>query len=213
MPDIIYVVRSGERNTPLRFSLRSLANIPHRRVIVAGYCPTWVRNVERVPVRRTTNKFDSIEKNLRAAIAIDDLTDRVIYFNDDFFVMQPIDEMPVLNGGPSRSYSPRDEMRWRYKKTLRLLGDSSDLLRYDGTHVPLPLVVDEIRSVFDRMPPGILWRTWYGNVAHLGGETTHDVKSRDGSVIDGPFMSCAPKAIHALKHYLEDVLPRGGPYV
>lgn len=209
-PDILYVVRPGEPNVPLKYSLRSLQNLPHRRVIVAGYCPSWVRNVVHVPVRRTTNKFRTIETNLRAALGISDLTDEVVYFNDDFFVMQPVDRVPVMHRGPAIVYKAADEQRWRLKKTIDLLGPET--LSYDGCHVPLPLETRAARDVLEEMPNGVLWRTWYGNVMGIGGVQVNDVKSRNGRPIPGPFMSCSPSAIHALKHHLEDVLPRRNPY-
>ncbi|MFF3129757.1 hypothetical protein ACFVRD_48125 [Streptomyces sp. NPDC057908] len=50
-PDIVYVVRPWNQNEQLRYSLRTLANLPHRRVWIAGYCPTWVGpDVGRIPV-------------------------------------------------------------------------------------------------------------------------------------------------------------------
>jgi hypothetical protein len=212
LPDIIYVVRSGDSNPSLRFSLRSLANMPHRQVIVAGYCPSWVRNVAKVPVRRQVDKFTSIENNLIAALTLSGLSERVVYFNDDFYVMEPIDEVPVMNGGPSSTYHPVDKMRLRFRNTLKVLG-MDDPLRYDGTHVPLPLDTYHARYHLSRLPDNVLWRTWYGNVAEIGGVTVQDVKSHDGRIIPGPFMSSSHRAINSLRQYLDDVLPKGGPYV
>jgi hypothetical protein len=212
LPDIVYVVRQGEQNVPLRYSLRSLGNLPHRRVIVAGSCPSWVKNVTRVPVHRGSGKFDNIERNLRAALDLPDLADEVVYMNDDFFIMEPIDRVPLVHGGPCSTWKPADELRRRFRKTIQVLG-GGDPNRYDGTHCPFPLVTEQARWWISRMPEGLLWRTWYGNVAGLGGERTHDVKSRDGKPIPGPLLSTSAKAITTLKHYLEETLPKESPYV
>ena len=47
--DIVYVVRPGDENEALRYSLRSLANIPHRTVWIAGYRPKWCYGIVYVP--------------------------------------------------------------------------------------------------------------------------------------------------------------------
>lgn len=212
-PDIVYVVRPGERNPALRYSLRSLANLPHRRVFVAGYCPTWVSNVTPIPVPRKTNKFVSIEANLRGALHHPDIGEQCVYFNDDFFVTQPIDEVPVMHGGPIEEYRPRDEMRWRLARTVKEFTNWREPLRtYDGVHVPMPLNTSEACWNLNRIPGGCLWRTWYGNKVCLGGEQIRDVKVRSGGPKEGPFLSCSPKGLHGIREYLEDVLPRSYAY-
>lgn len=45
--DILYLCRPGE-NLELRYSLRSLRNVPHGRVWIFGDCPDWVTNVNLV---------------------------------------------------------------------------------------------------------------------------------------------------------------------
>lgn len=213
-PDIVYVVKPGERNIALKYSLRSLANLPHRRVVIGGSCPTWVKNVTHVPVPRRTSKFDSIEANLRGALYHPHTAAQCVYFNDDFYVMARIERMPVLHGGPADEYHPREQIGKRYRKTLAAL-DDPDALTYDGTHVPLPIVRQDVLDALLQSPGGIKWRTWYGNLYHIGGEQTHNVKVHQarGAIPDGPFLSSSPMSLPSLKEYLEDTLPRRSPYV
>lgn len=215
VPDIVYVVRPGEGNRALGLSLRSLANLPHRRVFIAGFIPSWVRNVTAIPVRKTPSKFGSIEMNLRAALRHPELGDRCVYFNDDFYVMQPIDEVPVTHGGPPSEFKLRQEFRWRMDQTVKLLRERrhDEIFSYDGVHMPLPLETSRAREIVRDMPPGILWRTWYGNVARIGGERVANTKTQDGALKEGPFLSTNPTSLAKLWDHLDGVLPRGGPYV
>ena len=66
-PDIVYVVRPGERNEELRYSLRSLSNLPHGRVWIAGYMPKWVTGVEHIPSPAKPGSHVHAKANLRAA--------------------------------------------------------------------------------------------------------------------------------------------------
>ena len=59
--DIVYVVGENERNESLKYSLRSLKNIPHDDVYIIGHKPAWVKNVKYVNrIQRVRNKFQNI---------------------------------------------------------------------------------------------------------------------------------------------------------
>jgi hypothetical protein len=216
-PDIIYVCRPGESNPALRFSLRSLANVPHNRVFISGYCPSWVRNVTAISVRKLPSKLNAIENNLRHALKHSELGDWCNYFNDDFFVLEPVSEVPITHGGPVEEFALRQEFRWRMDRTVKALADrgiEQEMLTYDGVHMPLPLVTERAREILREIPSGVLWRTWYGNVAAIGGVRVPNTKSRNGEIVEGAmFLSTSNMTLRALREYLEDALPKGGPYV
>jgi hypothetical protein len=218
-PDVVYVVRPGENNLALRFSLRSLANLPHGRVFVAGHCPSWVRNITAIPVRKLPSKLNTIENNIKVALKHPELGERCVYFNDDFYVMEPIDEVPITHGGPVSGYKGRQEFKWRMARTVdeftrqRLQPLNGEMMTYDGVHMPLPLETEVARQCLGAIPSGVLWRTWYGNVCKIGGVQVSNTKSQKGELVPGPFLSTNATTLHALKRHLDDVLPKGGPYV
>ena len=213
LPDIVYAVRRSDRNDELALSLRSLTNLPHRRVFIAGHCPPWVRDVTAVaPSRRSANKYDAIQANVTAAIAHPELGERFVYFNDDFYVMEPIDEVPVTNGGPSSEYRGIQELKIRMRQTCRAL-EIDDPLTFDGVHTPLPVVTECARRIMAESPRGVLWRTLYGNLTGMTGTRVSDVKSRHGDLIPGPFLSTSPRGFRVLRSHLQDVIPGGSPYV
>jgi hypothetical protein len=61
LPDLVYVVREGDRNNELRHSLRSVvANVPHRLVWIAGYKPGWVSDlVGYIPMAQRGTKWQN----------------------------------------------------------------------------------------------------------------------------------------------------------
>lgn len=219
-PDVLYAVRQGERNEALKFSLRSLGNLPHRRVFIAGYCPDWVRGVTAVEAPRRANKFDSIEENTRCGVLHPEMGDHVIYMNDDFYFTQPVASVPVTHGGPIAEYPSSQELRIRMRQTERILAqeleDASDLLSYDGVHMPLPLVTDSARGLLTVIPKGCLWRTWYGNCLRIGGERVPNTKYKGAYPIPTElptFLSTNPHGLGCLRTQLEDLLPKECPYV
>lgn len=216
-PDILYVVRPDERNEALRYSLRSLANLPHRRVFIAGYCPEWVRGVTVISVRRRANKFDSIEENVRRGLEHPELSEDLVYFNDDFYITQPVDTIPLTHGGLIDQYLGKQELKMRMRNTLAHLKEcfpNMVFYTFDGIHTPLPLERGAARRALTNIPRGCLWRTWYGNSQRVGGIAVEDTKIRNEHTGDlGIFVSTGARGLRNIREQLDDLLPERSPYV
>lgn len=89
--DIIYPYKRSPGDLELRYSLRSLVNVPHDRVIIAGDVPSGVSDAVttvRVP-RYDSDRYVSSTSNIFAAIRQADVSDDFIVMNDDIFVLKP----------------------------------------------------------------------------------------------------------------------------
>jgi hypothetical protein len=190
--DVAYIVRPGDDNEELRHSLRSLVNLPHHRVWVAGHKPAWLTNVEHVPTnqdRPTRAKHANAMTNLRALL--ERVGDMFVLFNDDFYVTQPLDAVPVQHLGPMRlvlaEYRRKYPVNGGYTEAmaqtfawLRSIG-VADPLCYE-MHAPITIDRDTMRDVIQRAERDGLDvdrfhnRTAYGNLAGIGGEQCEDVK-------------------------------------
>ena len=220
-PDILYAVRHGEVNAALRLSLRSLGNLPHRRVFIAGFCPQWVRGVTVIETPRRANKFDSIEENVRRGLRHPEIGDEVVYMNDDFYITTPIDAVPVTHGGPIDQHNGQQELKTRMRATKRALNETvlpscAPLLTYDGVHMPLPLELGVAITCMEMIPQGLLWRTWYGNLHGIGGEQVPNTKYKGTHPVptDLPtFLSTNAGGLKVLRKQLEDILPRNCEYI
>ena len=97
-PDVVYVVRPGDDNEELRYSLRSVAkNAPHRDVWIVGTVPSWTQNVKGLPLTAADEKFANQRQSLTAAAGEKGISDPFVLFNDDMFVMEPITEWRTWN--------------------------------------------------------------------------------------------------------------------
>jgi hypothetical protein len=70
--DYVYVVKetptSGTATLELRYSLRSLRNFPRGRVFIAGFKPSWVKNVTHIPtVQRGSKLINAYSNHLKEA--------------------------------------------------------------------------------------------------------------------------------------------------
>jgi hypothetical protein len=184
--DVVYLVRPGEKNVELRHSLRSLVNLPHREVVIAGHAPVWARNVLHLETEQRASKYQNSSGNLRAACENDDLTEDVWLFNDDFFLMEPFPGgVPVLHRGTMAEIIDWYQ-RWPNSQYLRGMRETRELLLGDmeplsyEMHVPLRINRREMLRVLDMGEASGIHpfhkRSAYGNLLNLGGVRSHDVK-------------------------------------
>lgn len=196
-PDVVYVVRASDRNEELRYSLRSLVNLPHRKVWIAGYCPSWVQGVGVIPVKSRTHGHQHAKASLRAACEHPEVSESFVYMNDDFFVMQPLDDLPVMHRGTIADMVRNRRVATSYTRSLEKVRDLliergiAEPLLYD-LHAPMLVTKRGMLDALDLCSSAQFHeRTLYGNLNHLGGERrqNHKIRSRDHGWEDWAFLS------------------------
>jgi hypothetical protein len=210
--NVVYYVRPGRHNEPLRYSLRSLVNLPHDAVWVVGHRPEWVTGVEHIDMRPVGNAQSNAIALLRAACEA--LPGRFVVMNDDFYVMAPT-TIPSWHDGPLVQRVAN--ARGAYGNHLRAaLGRLAPGALAWTLHIPLIVeserLADILATLDGKVPPE--WRTMYGNLTGATGEEHADVKVRRRSdpVPAGPFLSSSPSSFGALLPLLRERFPGPSEY-
>lgn len=186
--DAVYIVRPGDDNEELRYSIRSLQNLPVDNVHIVGYKPQWLHGVNHIPVEQTeinSAKQLNARRNMLAAMHSRDIDDEFVLMNDDFYVMKPQSKLPNYHQGTEQqvfeNLAPglRHTPHWHgFRATLTVLRDFG----YDNPlcyslHVPIVIKKDfYVEAMRITAPPHFTSslaphvRTVYGNLAQLGGE-------------------------------------------
>lgn len=166
---IVYVVRPGDNNEELRYSLRSIAqNLPHAGVTIAGHKPPWVTNTHHCPTRQDGTKAANIRANITAACHTH--PDEYLLFQDDIFITQPLNHIPHYRGRAIADIPPDTSF-------TRTIVTAGDILRrhghtnphsYDALHVPqhisTPAMLQALTIATEHTCPRIL--TLHGNIAN-----------------------------------------------
>jgi hypothetical protein len=231
--DVLYPTRPGE-NEELRYSLRSLVNLPHRVAVTVGEVPSWC-DTYHVNNPGTGYKAAHAMSNLTLAMDHPDLTEDVVLMNDDFFLMEPVDEIPYYSNGSLVEFieqRPTKSDYWRAAKdTLALLADHfgiTDPYAY-AIHAPIRInrpvfaeVIRQVRRGAVHLPAprsaSILLRTVYGNV--IGAEPTvvEDFKiytdTMDGHWRGMPILSTDDYSFttHPVGEYVRSAFTEAGSY-
>ena len=210
--DVVYYVRPGERNEELRYSLRSLANLPHERVWVIGHKPSWVAGVEYVRGNGGHSpQHNAVHNLLLACDAVED--ERFLVFNDDFYLMEPVTEVPLWHAGPLSQAARSGSLRLALARLLAL--GFTDPIAW-SLHIPLPVQRAKLAAILATLTGRSVpeWRSMYGNISGDRGERAADVKVRRRSdpVPSGPFLSSSDATFPVLARLLAARFPHPSPY-
>lgn len=184
--DAVYIVRPGDHNEELRYSLRSVAaHLRPDRLWIVGHLPPWVTGVHHIPGNRHDTAALNVHDNLAIACA-EIPAETLVILNDDFYLMRPVTELPAWWRCPLDEHIAKVASRGPWKRSLEAtrtwLTDRgfTDPRSYE-LHVPVEMDRDRLAWVLDETrgpaePPQ--WRTIYGNHFWPDADQHPDCKAR-----------------------------------
>ena len=184
--DIVYVVKDAAFNEELRYSLRSVEqNFPYNRVFFYGGKPMYFHPDKLVLVKqRSGTKWDKVRSMLKLIAEDDRLTENFILFNDDFFVLKPVDRLPVYKYGTLEQLCNRIESKnhgrptpytLSLKRTIKALEEKGLPTANFELHLPMVFNRGDLKEIMNLFPDIKGTRSLYGN-AYLNEEDTEDKK-------------------------------------
>lgn len=202
--DIVYFVKDTSKNEELRYSLRSLKNFPHNKVYFYGGCPDGLNpDVHISVIQDQPTKWANIFKMFKLACINPDITDNFWLFNDDFFIMKPVDCGPNFYEGDlyKRVVTLEDKHNGitPYSQQLRYTLQEMEsmgctTINY-AVHTPM-LINKENGCELCNIINGPMIRCVYGNYFKIGGVNHRDCKidSKEKLYKDGNYLSTNDKS-------------------
>ena len=190
-PDVVFIVREQVRRPELQFALRSWSMVPHGTVWMVGGCPSWVRNVRHVPFPDGVDKWRNISDKFRSLAELDDLSDWFYYTEDDYHILEPVDEIPLYRHHvplrprveeyrARRKREPRGGWEGYLAATLRVL-EGAGVSEPESFDVHIPMLVEKARiPTHLKTPDAVSWRDLYGNLSGRD-PVTIDIDVKTGS--------------------------------
>lgn len=225
--DAVYVNRDGE-NPELRYSLRTLKNVEHDHVWIFGGAPVWV-NQDTVEFRKRMqggSPYATTRGHITAACNTAEVSDPFMLWNDDFFAMRKVGNVPIYHRGSMSAMLERfADLKTAWAKGLRetaVMLEKRDLLEdavsYD-LHMPLIVhkaeMLEALRWAKQGRTDAIHVRTLYGALMGFGGVEHHDPKMmrRSDPFPAGAWLSSGSDTFRAsVEPVLRYLFPEKSPY-
>lgn len=187
--DVVYILREGE-NEELRYSLRTLVNLPHGKVVFVGGKPEGIEPDLWIPTLQDKGKWANSGNSIRTVCEDDRISDNFYLFNDDFFVMKPIRTLPIYRNHNltrfalmisknGRRYS--EYVEDRINPTIQELRKRRMTIWNFEVHVPMLINRNKMLKICEEFP-ALAKRSCYGNYYHLQGIDIDPRGMNDGSV-------------------------------
>ena len=185
--DIVYFVKPDQVNNELLYSLRTVdQNFPHARVWFVGGQPIEMTPDERLAiVQHGRNRYERVRNMLIEVCRNEEITEDFWLFNDDFFILQPIEELPPWYNGTLREHVANIEHRHhgetsgytrQLRRTIEILRAAGCGIRNYAVHAPMRINRRKMLETIERFPDCPMFRALYGNYNDIGGIDAPDCK-------------------------------------
>lgn len=231
--DIVYPIKKTILNEELKYSLRSLINIPHDKVFIVGDLPEFINDEEvyYIPSSKLESRYKTTTNHLKLAVLNDNISEDFIWMNDDFFILKSITEKDLLlNRGLLR-----DQVNFYHKnhnpltKFDKLIENAIVELKHLGfvnpisfeLHCPIIINKENFKSIEDKINNDALHcckRSVYGNYFIKESRCIEDVKVLSTHIFKEdnqgqlPFISVSESCFNKIKPFLEKKFPNKCKY-
>ena len=182
--DIVYVLRNDIDSTEVRYSIRSVVdNFPFNSLWIYGGKPNDIRPDHYVNIKQQGyNKWKRVTNTIRTICLNDDITEDFWLFNDDFFILQRVEQFPILHQGTLQERVDRIRKRHggdsQYSKqlsqTIKVL-EAAGLDQIDyALHCPILINRAKALKTIDKFRGCPMFRSLYGNHHRIGGQYHQD---------------------------------------
>lgn len=181
MYDVCYVVKDTKENEELRYSLRSLQNLPNvRNVWVYGGKPDFlVDKYHRMSVVQDQDKWGNSGKIFWEIVNDDEITDDFYLMMDDVFVME-VDPHPhpsFINFSKTSMKTNRRSVYYDEKRNVyNFLRRHRKPTRDFDLHRPFLYNREKVKKLYPLYPNQTCFRSLYGNWYGIETETHRDCK-------------------------------------
>jgi hypothetical protein len=180
--DFVYICKDGN-NEELRYSIRSVVqSFPDSNIWVVGGKPTWYAG-NYINIKQVLTKYRNAIQNLNAICNSNEISEKFILMNDDFYIVKNINTIETYHGGllldkinlyqkinSNSNYTRKLAATYKKIKSLNI----ENPLDYE-LHVPMIMEKKKLKQILQNNDQ-FLWRSIYGNVFSVGGEQMEDVK-------------------------------------
>lgn len=224
--DIVYVLRNDERShEELRYSLRTLKNLPHGKIWFAGGQPDGFKPDGRIPFeQKGKTPYEKVKNTIKKICLTEGVSKNFYLFNDDFFILKPMEKIgPVYDYSIHKMMVDIEKTRGR-SKYVQMLDMTIYTLNKKGLtcynyalHIPMLINKEKGLEVLHAFPACQSFRNMYGNYCQIGGINHEDCKIARTDLLPGDDWKMVSTSNDSFKkgkvgNFLRERFPEKSPY-
>ena len=186
MHDIVYILKNEITTDELKYSIRSVEKnfIDRRNIWFAGGKPVGIEPDHYLHINQTgSNKWQKVSNTLKIICTTPEISENFWLFNDDFFIMHPIAEIPAAVDGTMnkriKELIQKNNLSNYAKELLAtkraLENRGYDTLNY-ALHIPMLINKEKALNTLYEFPYNPMFRCLYGNMYNTAQVVMPDVK-------------------------------------
>lgn len=226
--DIICFTKASDDNEELRYAIRSWEkNLPHRNIILVGHRPSFLKDIDVIEVEQQPNiklidKYHNTTRLMIAACQNEKVSDTFYLANDDFFIMKPVEEIPMYHWGTIADVikTKRETGTALDDYYMNAMEEMPQHWQSYALHLPMPIGKHWWLYVYDQFNTHPSFhankRTIYGNNVSTDSPQHDDVKIYDPNQtgLDSyTYLSTAPNMMTTpVGRYIKQAFPERSRY-
>lgn len=177
MYDVCYIVKDTPANEELRYSLRSLQNLPNvRNVWIYGGKPDFlVDKYHKMSISQDGSKWENTNKIFWTIVNDEDITEDFYLMMDDVFIMKPIQKF-VNYSHALLNTTRQSEYYIERRNVYNWLKKHNKPTRNFDLHRPFLYNREKVKALYPLYPNQTCFRSLYGNWYGIETETHKDCK-------------------------------------
>lgn len=196
-PAVYIYKKTSDKGRELKYSIRSLANVKNwnGQVFVSGDREDWFSPEVKVidTFTKSHDKQLDAQSKLRAITESKAIEDDFIFFNDDFFVVEPTEIKPLYDGKLEGAAGKNTWQQSKFDTRIYLQENGIESPLNYAIHVPIVLNKQKLADVLDIIEANrdkrLMMRSLYGNLYKIGGTQYEDRKTQSQRLKSGPLLS------------------------
>lgn len=141
-----------------------LKNVPHRNIFICGDNPKIDGTIHIPRTTKGKTRYEDAERNIRLALEDERLSDEFCLFNDDFFILKPIKDIPLYHAGDIDEVIKEKQSNTKTKlyadaliRTKKWLEkrNITDIVAYT-LHIPVKMNKEKRLEVSDMILPDLM---------------------------------------------------------
>jgi hypothetical protein len=207
LPDLVYVLGRPALwgHNELRFSIRSAEKyLKFNRLFIYGYKPTFINSKTNVIFMEDDkgHKYKNVAYKVKTLLKDENLSENIIYMNDDFFLLKEYEKIPYLWNKKIKEWVDKyPEYKGKYYNNICKLYESFPEGKFFETHFPIIYNRKKAVDVIEKynLDITLMLRSYYSNEYEKkldNIEESKDYKIKNVSelnefVKNGTFISCS----------------------